>query len=107
MAIGPIEIHGAISRVQDFAVQRQNEDGKGVLDQVNAQQVVRRDEENKANTVNRSEQTSEDRKKFDAKEKGSNEYAGDGGKKNKSQEEKREEGKVIVKGQPMSFDVRI
>lgn len=107
MAIGPLELNGAISRVQDFAVQRHNEEGKGALDQVNAQHVIRKEEDNKANTVNRSEHTAENQKKFDAKEKGSNEYAGDGGRKNKQHEESHGEGKVIVKGQPMSFDVRI
>lgn len=106
MAIGPLEIQGAIPRVQDYAQLKQNEDAKGALDQMNASQVVRQETENKADTVNKSDQTSNDHNQFDAREKGSNEYEGDGGKKRKNGNGSFG-GKVIVKGQPGSFDIRI
>ena len=37
-------------------------------------------------------------KKFDAKEKGSNEYTGDGGRRGKKKEKQEADGKVLLKG---------
>ncbi len=107
MAIGPLEIQGAIPRVQDYASLKHSEDSKGVVDQTNASFVVSRETDNKANSVSRGEETSNNHNNFDAREKGSNEYSGDGGKKRKNTEESVKEGKVIVKGRPASFDIRI
>lgn len=104
MGIGPLELQGTISRAQDFSILKHNEDGKGLMDHANAVNVVRAEADNKSNNVTRSEGTRESNKRFDAKEKGSNEYSGDGGKqKNK----KESDGKVLIKGQSMSFDIRI
>ena len=105
MAIGPIELQGAITRVQDFAIQRQGEDAKIASDQAAVVHDVQRETEDRSNAVNRADDVSNNQKRFDARDKGSNEYSGDGGKHRKS-EEKDAEGKVIVKGQPGSFDVR-
>ena len=107
MAIGPLEFQGAIPRTQDFAIQKHNEDAKGLVDQANVTQETTREVTEKATNVNKSEETSNDREHFDAREKGSNEYGGDGGKKRKKPGEGQSEGKVIVKGMPGSFDIRI
>lgn len=107
MAIGPLEFQGAIPRVQDYASIRQNEDSKGATDQMHATNVVNHETDVKATSVNRQDETSNNHNNFDAREKGSNEYGGDGGKKRKNAEEPAKEGKVIVKGRPDSFDIRI
>ncbi len=106
MAIGPMEFNASIPRVQDYAQIVQNEDDKGAYQHLHATEVVRQETDNKANTVNRSDQATNDHNNFDASDKGSNEYHGDGGQKRRSDEHK-DSGKVIVKGHHGSFDVRI
>ncbi|MCR4727414.1 MAG: hypothetical protein K5796_02010 [Lachnospiraceae bacterium] len=105
MGIGPLELSGAISRTQDFAVIKQHEDNKGAVDQANIMQSARKEEEEKANYVNVTDEVSNYNKKFDAKEKGNNEYHGDGGKHREKQPE-HEDGKVTIKRES-TFDIRI
>lgn len=105
MAIGPIEIQGAISRTQDFAQIRHNEENKGHVDQTNIAQNTSKEVETKAFSVNRGDDVSDYQKQFDAREKGSNEYHGDGGKHRN--DNKKGDGKVIVKGISSGFDVKI
>lgn len=106
MAIGPIELQGSITRVQDFAIQRQNEDGKILADQATVVQNVKRESENKSNAVNRGDDTANNPGRFDAREKGSNEYAGDGGR-NRRGSDGHTDGTVVPKSATGSFDVRI
>lgn len=106
MAIGPIEMTGAISRVQDFAQIRQNEEHKGVVDQSNFANIVKGEAEAKTNSVKRGDDPSNYLKKFDAKEKGNGGYYGDGSKKDKDKE-KKEDGHVYLKGDHSTFDIRI
>ncbi len=105
MAIGPIEIQGSVTRLQDFAIQKHNEDTKVVSEQAQVVSNIKEDAENRANSVNRSEDPENNQNKFDAREKGSNEYSRNEGKKKK--EEKESEGKVLLKGNVASFDIRI
>lgn len=105
MAIGPIEIQGSITRLQDFAIQRQNEDAKVVSDQTQVATDVKKETENRSSSVNRSDETENNQNKFDAREKGSNEYTRNDNKKKKDEKEK--EGKVLIKNQTASFDIRI
>ncbi len=53
--------------------------------------------EQQVHRVNQREQAMNRQKKFDAKEKGSNEYRGDGGRGRK-QEKREADGKVLLKG---------
>lgn len=111
MAIGQVELNTAMTRIQDYTTQKHNEDLKGVMQQTQAgekfnkelnqdiKQVIKTDQEeyhNKSQYQN---------KKFDASEKGSNQYFGDGGRKKKKEEDKSD-GKVVVK-QKSGFDIRI
>ncbi|MCQ2519327.1 MAG: hypothetical protein MJ107_02225 [Lachnospiraceae bacterium] len=105
MAIGPIEIQGSITRLQDFAIQRQNEDAKVVSDQTQVAADVKKETENRSSSVSRSDETENNQNKFDAREKGSNEYTRNDNKKKKDEKEK--EGKVLIKNQTASFDIRI
>ena len=110
MAIGQVELNHAMTRIQDYTAQKHSEDLKGAVQHGHAQdkfdkelnqdirQVVKTDQseyQNKSQYQN---------KKFDASEKGSNQYAGDGGQKKKK--ENKEDGKVIAK-KTSGFDVRI
>ena len=103
MAIGFVEMQGQITRAQDFTTVKHNEDTKGLVDQSNFGQQVTRQVERQVQRVNQREKAENRQKKFDAKEKGSNEYHGDGGqgKKRKKQEA---DGKVLLKG-VSTFDV--
>lgn len=108
MAIGPIELQGSITRLQDFAIQKHNEDGRVVSDQATVVANEKKETENKAVSVNRSDDTQNEQRKFDAREKGSNEYFGNGGDQRKKDEKgKEKEGMVLIKGQHQSFDIRI
>ena len=106
MGIGPLELSGAIGRTQDFAVLKQNEDNKSAMVQGTIVDTARKEEEQKANTVNRTDQVVNYDHKFDAKEEGKNQYAGDGGQHRKKEDEAHKDGKVTLKS-TSSFDIRI
>lgn len=97
MAIGFVEMQGQITRAQDFMTVKHNEDTKGLVDQSNFGQQVARQVERQAQRVNEGDKAENRQKKFDAKEKGSNEYRGDGGR-NRKKEKKEPDGKVLLKG---------
>lgn len=107
MAIGQIEIQGQITRAQDFTTYKHNEDTKGAVEQANVGMQFAKQVEKQVAKVNRGEQPEYQNKKFDAKEKGSNEYNGDGGRRGRKKEEKKEpDGKVILKGMG-NFDISL
>ena len=97
MAIGFVELQGQITRAQDFTTVKHNEDTKGMVDQSNFGQQMTRQVEQQVHRVNQREQAMNRQKKFDAKEKGSNDYHGDGGRGRK-QEKREADGKVLLKG---------
>ncbi len=105
MAIGMIELQGQITRAQDYTTIKQNEDNKPMLDQMNFGEQMTRQVERKAEEVNQTDKSEYYNRKFDAKDKGDNEYRGDGGKKRKKQG--REDGKVFLKGSTSHFDVSL
>ena len=106
MAIGPVILNGAMTRVQDYAQMKQSEDTKGIVDQNNFQTQFNREIDNKLNQVHESDDTQNGEAKYDAKEKGNGSYEGDGGKRRGKQEEKDKDGKVIPK-QYANFDIKI
>lgn len=97
MAIGFVEMQGQITRAQDFTTVKHNEDTKGLVDQSNFGQQMTRQVERQAQRVNEKEKAENRQNKFDAKEKGSNEYHGDGGR-NRKKQKKEPDGKVLLKG---------
>lgn len=100
MAIGFVEMQGQITRAQDFTTIKHNEDTKGMVDQTNFSQQMTKQVEKQVQRVNERDNTENRQKKHDAKEKGSNEYFGDGGRnrKHEKQEKKESDGKVLLKG---------
>ena len=104
MAIGAIELQGTIARAQDFTTIKQHEDQKGLIDQSNFQQQLNKEIKERPHQVSHSDKADFYDRKFDAKEKGDNQYSGDGGKKRR--QDPKEDGRVIIKGQT-GFDVKI
>ena len=110
MAIGQIELNHAMTRIQDYTTQKHNEDQRGVVQQTQAHEKFSKELERDIRQVIKTEQeeyqnkTQYQNKRFDARDKGSNQYTGDGGKNRKKND--NPDGKVIAK-QSTSFDIRI
>lgn len=102
MAFGAIELT-TITRSQDYTAIKHSEDTKAMTDQANLGQQAQKTEETRANSVTDSQNADWHNQRQDAREKGSNEYAGDGGKK---RGKKEPTDKVVVKGRP-NFDMKI
>jgi len=112
MAINPIEI-ATVARSQDYAIIKHNEDHKAIDQQAALLDQTLKDAQEKQSEVLRQERAKWHDKSFDAREKGSNEYYGDGGEKKheKNKEKKQQEhhgtkDQVIVNGH-QSFDIKI
>lgn len=103
MAMGSIEL-GTIVRSQDYTTIKQNEDNKSVSQQNVLIQDRQKEDTQKTRQVNQSDDAQWQQKKFDARDKGSGSYEGDGGSRRKK--EKEPDGKVVLKG-PGGFDIKI
>ena len=101
MAFGAIELT-TITRAQDYTTVKHNEDNKGFVDQTNFSQQVQKTTEQHIRQVHSSDDSDWHQQNPDAKEKGSNEYQGDGGRRRKQGSQER----VVVKGRT-GFDMRI
>lgn len=104
MAIGAIELNGAIQRTQDYSPIKQNEDNKAMFNQLASQNEFEKTVGNSLTRVNQGAETRKEDKGFDPRTKGSNEYAGDGGRYRKKPA--AFEGVVPVKGYS-SFDLKV
>lgn len=82
MAFSSIELT-TISRSQDYSVVKHNEDNKGFVDQTNFGQQVQKTTEQRIREVHSGDDAQWHQKNPDAKEKGNNEYRGDGGRRRK------------------------
>lgn len=102
MALGVMDIV-SITRTQDYTTIKQNEDNKSLVQQSNIGQEIKKDTEQKAREVRKGDNPEWQNKKFDAKEKGSNEYSGNGGRK---QQQKEQIEQVVVK-KHQGFDMKI
>lgn len=100
MAIGQIEIQGQITRAQDFTNIKHHEDTRSTVEQAVTVEKTAKQAEDQVNKVNKKQQPENHNKKYDAKEKGSNEYSGDGGRRREKKEKEKAEpdGKVLLKG---------
>lgn len=110
MAIGQVELNQAMTRIQDYSTQKHNEDFRGTIQQGHAQDKFNKDINQDIRQVVKTDQSEYHNKtqyqdrKFDAKEKGDNQYTSDGGRKRKR--EGNSDGKVKPK-QNKGFDMRI
>lgn len=98
MAIGFVSMQGQITRAQDFTTIKHNEDHKPNVDQANVVQHMTKQTEQKTTRVTNSAKSEYHQQKFDAKDKGKNEYYGDGGRERKQRDKSEEDGKVLLKG---------
>jgi hypothetical protein len=102
--IRPVEVQGVIQRNQDMATVNQNENDRPFVQQENAMNVTKKEIEVKIRDVNQKEDTQNPGNHADAKEKGSNEYEGDGGKHRRHFT--NTEGTVKIK-ERKNFDVKV
>lgn len=108
MSINRIEIQGQITRAQDYTTIKHNQDNKGMVDQTNFQSQFHKAVDNKMTQVHHGENTENENKRFDAKDKGNGQYTGDGGSKRRKDSEKEQfpEGRVALKNMG-GFDIKI
>ena len=97
MSISPLLFNGSVSRMQDVSMIKHNEDAKGMVDQSNFQSTFHKEIDSRLNQVHQSDNLENRQQKHDAKEKGKNQYAGDGGK-NRPKGDKQSDGRVIQIG---------
>lgn len=111
MTIRPVVLNGMIQQTQDVGNMKHQEDHKPVVQQQNISIQHEKREDQLAHQVQYTEEKENQGYRYDAKEKGNNQYEGDDGKKRKrqkeSEKEKNKDGKVILKGHGSSFDIKI
>lgn len=96
MPITPVEWNSVMSNTQDFTTVRHHEEMKGMVDQSNFQSTLDKEVDNRVNQVRNKDDAQMNEHKFDAKEKGSNQYNGNGGSARKQKAAPVD--KVTVKG---------
>lgn len=104
MGFGRIEFT-TIGRAQEYTAVKHNEDAKAFVDQTNLGHQANRTAEQRATTVTDSQNPEWQNKRHDAREKGANEYFGDGGKK-RHKNKQEETDRVAVKGRG-GFDMKV
>lgn len=104
MSIRPVEFSGVVQRSQDVSTIKQNEDNKSMLQQQNVQTQFAKDTLHHMQQVTHANDSDNPKKKFDAREKGSNEYEDRRNRKKKAEE--KNSGKVSVKTTG-GFDMKI
>ena len=108
MSISRVDFQGSVVRTNDFSQLKQNEDNKVMSDQNTFQTQFNKDVDQKANSVNQKENVNHHEEKHDAKEKGKNEYAGNGGnQRNQSRQdlEKLAESIIGADGRPLDMHI--
>lgn len=105
MAINPVDWNNAMTRTQDYNTIKHNEDTKGFVDQSNFQTSLKKEVDSRMSQVHKKDDAENNKKKFDAKEKGQNEYNGNGGTRKKTvKSQLKQDG---LKGNITHFDVQI
>lgn len=104
MAITPVEWNSVMSNTQDYTSVRHQEEMKGMVDQTNFQSALDKEVKDRVKQVHGKDDAQMNQKKYDAKEKGSNQYSGDGGAKRRKKEVVTD--RVTVKGMS-HFDMTV
>ncbi|MCR5654324.1 MAG: hypothetical protein K6G07_01610 [Lachnospiraceae bacterium] len=92
-----IEFQGAIPRVQDYSAMKSQEDMRNTINQSQFQQTIDKHVDEKSNQIQQSAGSDASHNDADAREKGKNEYYGDGGRNRKKKDDIPMDGKVVVK----------
>lgn len=108
MTVRPVHLNGMIQNTQDVSAIRHQENQRPAVEQQHIQIREEQKEQSKAQEVNKKDNADKEQKKYDAKEKGSNEYINQRQKKKKEKKENLPDGSVKIK-QTMSsgFDIKI
>ena len=104
MAVGPVTLSGVIQRTQDIGVIKQQEDSRPFVEQQHIQTHIKTQEHRQLKQVKQADDAKNQQKKYDAKEKGNNEYHGQ--QKKKQNSSSSAEDKVIIK-QNSHFDMKV
>lgn len=104
MAISPIENNAIISRTQDFASIKQNENNKGMIDQNNFQNQFSKEINDHLRQVHDANNSDNYEYRYDAKEKGNNSYSN---KEKKRKKEKKENNTSGGLKNTSNFDIKI
>lgn len=107
MTVRPVHLNGMIQNTQDVSTIRHQENQKPAVEQQHIHIREQQKEQSQAQEVHKKDDAENEQKKFDAKEKGANEYTNQRKKKNKKKEH-LPDGSVKVK-MTMSggFDIKI
>lgn len=105
MSIRPVEFSGVVQRSQDISSLKQNEDNKPMLQQQNVQTQFAKDTAQHMHQVNQANDSDNPEQKFDAREKGSNEYENLCRQKKKKKEDNS--GKASAKTPTRGFDMKV
>ncbi len=108
MTVRPVHLNGMIQNTQDVSAIRHQENQRPAIEQQNIHIREQQKEQSQAQEVHKKDNADNEQKKFDAKEKGSNEYRDQRGKNKKEKKENLPDGSVKVK-MTMSggFDIKI
>lgn len=107
MSINPVLLNATIQRVQDFSNLKQNIDQKSAVEQSMIQHTMEKHDAKKANQVMHQDNADMMNKKFDARERGSNSYQGDGGKNRQKKKQSDTNGSIVRKGTSGGFDMKV
>lgn len=107
----PVVMNGMIQRTQDIGNLKQQEDSKPLVQQHNIEIQQEKQAERLTHQVIETEKKENEGYRYDAREKGSNQYEGGNPRKKKNQKntenEQNKDGRVILKSQGSSFDIKI
>ena len=107
MSIRPVVLNGMIQRTQDVGNLKQQEDNRPIVEQQNIQIEQQKHEDQLTHRVQDPEEKENDGYRYDAKEKGNNEYEGESGRHKKRQNRCWLILWKILKGQGSHFDIKI
>ncbi len=105
MIVRPVVLQGTVQNSQNMTSVKHGEDAKPMVQQANIAVSTQKEVQQKSENVIRKDDVDKGNEKFDAKEKGKNEYYSVKVKKKKN-DVSDDEGKVVVKNKG-SFDVKI
>lgn len=106
MIVRPVVIQGTVQNSQNMTSVKHGEDVKPMVEQANIAVSTQKEVKLKSENVIKKDDVDKGNEKFDAKEKGKNEYYSVKVKKKKQDTANNAEGSVFVKSTG-SFDVKI
>lgn len=106
MIVRPVVMQGTVQNSQNMTSMKHAENTKPAVEQANIAVTSQKEVQQKSENVIRKNDVDKGNEKFDAKEKGKNEYYSVKVKKKKNQSISEDDEKVILKSSGM-FDVKI